>query len=419
MQRQPRRNKIDIQINDWTLKKERLLRYWQEECRLYNWLYIQNVESYQLFNKVLSLISIILSSITGTTLLNQSNDDSATNNRLLIGFGIVSLLAGMVSSVKEFMDFGAKINANINCARQNSCIVNDIDEQLNMERGDRINGREFMKTIKDRKNDLIQNGPMIPRSKWNKLQKQINSGQGINFFNKKLFQEYMDQTINVGDFDFHMPGDDDGSPDSPRARTAQLQTAAPSTVTYMRQTTMDTTAMNASASARPSSAFVPMTVTRMSSPPPMMCSRSVMSTDGRPLTPSGYVTAQDQYAPIQSTNTAASEDEYIAAMNNENLCAGTIRQMLEEPEHADSPQPISVRRLFRFRSRGKRTSHAHTGGDVNSPKSPNQETADGYVSDPELELGHSKSSQVNNAPTTSNNNLAKYDPLLQYQLTRL
>lgn len=365
------------------------------------------------------MISIILSSITGTTLLNQSNDDSATNNRLLIGFGIVSLLAGMVSSVKEFMDFGAKINANINCARQNSCIVNDIDEQLNMERGDRINGREFMKTIKDRKNDLIQNGPMIPRSKWNKLQKQINSGQGINFFNKKLFQEYMDQTINVGDFDFHIPGDDDGSPGSPRARTTQLQTTAPSTVTCMRQTTMDTTTMNTSASARPSSAFVPMSVTRMSSPSPMMCSRSVMSADARALTPSGYVTAQDQYAPIQSTNTAASEDEYIATMNNENLCAGTIRQMLEEPEHPDSP-PTVVRRIFHFRSRGKRTAgNTHTGGDVNSPKSPNQETADGYVSDPELELGRSRTGQQTSAAVQSNNKLTKYDPLLQYQLTRL
>jgi hypothetical protein len=302
------------------------------------------------------------------------------------------------------MDFGAKINANINCARQNSCIVNDIDEQLNMVRADRINGREFMKTIKDRKNDLIQNGPMIPRSKWNKLQKQINSGQGINFFNKKLFQEYMDQTINVGEFDFHLPGDDDGSPDSPRARTAQLQTTTASTVTFMRQTN------TAPASNIPTTAFIPTSATRIPSPPPMMYIRRVMSEDGQ----SGYATAQEQTA---NSTTAVSEDEYIAAMNDENLCAGTLRQMLEEPEHTDSPPSTNVRRLFRFRSRGKRTSHAHA-ADVNSPKSHDSETIDGYVSDPDLELGRSKSGPVSprseSAPKTS-----KYDPLLQYQLTRL
>ncbi len=402
MQKQPKRNKIDIQINDWTLKKERLLRYWQEECRLYNWLYIQNVESYQLFNRVLSLTSIILSSITGTTLLNQTNDDSATNNRLLIGFGIVSLLAGMVSSVKEFMDFGAKINANINCARQNSCIVNDIDEQLNMDRADRINGREFMKTIKDRKNDLIQNGPMIPRSKWNKLQKQINSGQGINFFNKKLFQEYMDQTINVGELDFHMPEDDDGSPDSPRPKTAQLQTTAPST------NTDNTATSNNSPPLHPQHQMHQMHQMQM------ICPRSVMSEDSQ----SGYATAPEQ---IANSTTAVSEDEYIAAMNNENLCAGTLRQMLEEPEHPDSNYPpTNARRIFRFRSRGKRTSHAQAV--VSSPKSRESETFDGYVSDPELESGRSKSGPVSpraESRDTATDKTSKYDTLLQYQLTRL
>lgn len=415
MQKQPRRNKIDIQINNWTVKKEKLLRYWQEECRLYNWLYIQNVESYQLLNKILSLISIILSSVTGTTLLNQSNDESATNNRLLIGFGIVSLLAGMVSSVKEFMDFGSKINANITCARQNSCIVNDIDEQLNMDRADRINGHEFMKTIKDRKNDLIQNGPMISRSKWTKLQKQINSGQGINFFNKKLFQEYMDQTINVGEFDFHLPGDDDGSPDSHRARTTQtVNTAhmdAPSI--YMQQTNTNYTATTNNS---PTTTFIPISETQILNPPSIMYpTMSVMSDDVRPLTSSGYVTANDQFTQDQPTNTAASEDEYIAAMNNENLCAGTIRQMLEESKHPDSPPPsTNIRRLFRFRSRGKR----HAQAVVSSSKYRESENLDGYISDPELESGRSKPGPVSHR-TESFAKTSKYDPLLQYQLTRL
>lgn len=387
-QSQPiRRIKHDIQVNDWTLKKERLLRYWQEECRLYNWLYIQNVETYQQINKVLSLTSIILSSITGTTLLNQSNESSATNGRILIAFGIISLLAGMVSSVKEFMNLGSKINSNINCARQNSCIVNDIDEQLNMDRADRINGREFMKAIKDRKNDLIHNGPMISRSKWNKLQKQINSGQGINFFNKKLFQEYMEQTINVGDIDFHMPGEDNGSPDSPR--------------------NADTVVSKGLQLVEEPIPAIPQTITfanRIPTPPPLHATMSYGLT--APLTSINTSISpppnQDQYMVNNSNNTGASEDEYIANMKDENLCTGTLRQMLEEPEHPESPVP--ARRLFRFRSKGKR-----------QHKSNPTETTDGYLSDPDLELG--RSSNTNSHAELSKT--SKYDPLLQYQLTRL
>jgi hypothetical protein len=385
-----RRIKPDIPVNDWTLKKERLLRYWQEECRLYNWLYIQNVETYQQINKVLSLTSIILSSVTGTTLLNQSNETgSSADGRILIAFGIISLLAGMVSSVKEFMNLGAKINSNINCARQNSCIVNDIDEQLNMDRSERINGREFMKTIKDRKNDLIQNGPMIPRSKWNKLQKQINSGQGINFFNKKLFQEYMEQTINVGDIDFHMPGDDNGSPESPRNTDI--------VVSKGRQTVDAPT--------------VPQTVTfasRIPTPPPLH--DKVLSGIATTIT---HVDTIQSSSPVEqeqpgNNNTGASEDEYIANMNDENLCAGTLRQMLEESEQPDSP--VTTRRLFRFRSKGKRNHKA------TSAIAGNTNAYDGYLSDPDLEQGRSR---YTNLHAESSSKPSKYDPLLQYQLTRL
>jgi len=391
-----RRIKPDIPVNDWTLKKERLLRYWQEECRLYNWLYIQNVETYQQINKVLSLISIILSSVTGTTLLNQSNESSAADGRILIAFGIISLLAGMVSSVKEFMNLGAKINANINCARQNSCIVNDIDEQLNMDRAERINGREFMKTIKDRKNDLIQNGPMIPRSKWNKLQKQINSGQGINFFNKKLFQEYMEQTINVGDIDFHMPGDDNGSPESPRNTSRSAPQNALFDVKGRQMVDAQT---------------VPQTVTfasRIPTPPPLHA--KVLSGIATTITPidTTMPSSPVEQEPLGNNNTGASEDEYIANMNDENLCAGTLRQMLEESEQPDSP--VTTRRLFRFRSKGKRNHKA------TSAIAGNTDAYDGYLSDPDLEQGRSR---YTNLHAESSSKPSKYDPLLQYQLTRL
>ena len=202
----------DKKINDWTLKKEKLLRYWQEECKLYNWLYRQNVEWYQKINKYMSIFGILLSAITGTTLINQSNNkDEETDKKLFFAFGVISISSTFIQSVKEFMDFSSKISNNTLSSRQNSSIVIDIEEQLNLSRAERINGKDFMKHIKTRKNEIIQNGPMIPKSSWKKLRNSIRKKEGLNFFNQNLFQNYLDQNIDINRIDFNMDTHSSGS----------------------------------------------------------------------------------------------------------------------------------------------------------------------------------------------------------------
>lgn len=206
-----RRHK-DKKVNDWTLKKEKLLRYWQEECKLYNWLYRQNVEWYQKTNRYMSTAGILLSAITGTTLINQSgNTDSESDEILFIVFGLLSITSTFIQGVKEFMDYNGKISNNTLSARQNSSIVIDIEEQLNLSRSERINGKEFMKHIKTRKNGIIQNGPMIPKSSWKKLRNSIRKKEGLNFFNQNLFQNYLDQNVDYTQIDFNLDTQSSGS----------------------------------------------------------------------------------------------------------------------------------------------------------------------------------------------------------------
>tara|TARA_B100000902_G_scaffold204194_1_gene194712 strand:- start:314 stop:1387 length:1074 start_codon:yes stop_codon:yes gene_type:complete len=194
-----------LKINDWTHKKEKLLRFWQEECRLYNWLYIQNTQHYEFMNKSLSITSIFLSAVTGTTLINNSDcgECEDSTNYIILVFGIITVINTFIQGAKEFLNLPEKININTNAARQNNAIIMDIDEQINIHPSDRINGKDFLKSIKLRKNELIQNGPVIPRKCWNKLRSKIAKGENINFFNNHIFQEYLDQTININKLDFH------------------------------------------------------------------------------------------------------------------------------------------------------------------------------------------------------------------------
>ena len=191
------------QNNGWTTRGEKLVRYWQEECRLYAWMYEQNATYYSRLNRTLGIASIALSAITGTTLFNQSaSDTDATSSNILIGLGVSSLASTILSGLKELLDLNSLITQNTNAARENSSIVMDIDEQMNIDRADRIDGREFMKSIKDRKNALIQNGPIIPSRQWKQVHRKIQSKEQLGFLNREVFNEYLEQSVDINKLHF-------------------------------------------------------------------------------------------------------------------------------------------------------------------------------------------------------------------------
>jgi hypothetical protein len=189
--------------NGWTTRGEKLVRYWQEECRLYAWMYEQNATYYSRLNRTLGIASIALSAITGTTLFNQSaSDPDATSSNILIGLGVSSIASTILSGLKELLDLHSLITQNTNAARENSSIVMDIDEQMNIDRADRIDGREFMKSIKDRKNALIQNGPIIPSRQWKQVHRKIQSKEQLGFLNREVFNEYLEQSVDINKLHF-------------------------------------------------------------------------------------------------------------------------------------------------------------------------------------------------------------------------
>lgn len=212
---QNKRRSNYIIVNNWSQKKEKLLKYWQEECRLYTWLYTQNVEYYQKINSRLSIINILLSVVTGATLLNNSSNSDGVNPHLVLAFGLISVVSSFLQGIRQFLDLESKISLNMVTSRQNSAIVIDIEEQLNLSREERINGNEFLKNIKTRKNEIIQNAPIISRSRWTQLKRKIKMGEGINFFNETIFKNYLENTVELVDLKL------DTSPDNSEQITTQ------------------------------------------------------------------------------------------------------------------------------------------------------------------------------------------------------
>jgi hypothetical protein len=257
---------------DWTRKKEKLLKYWQEECRLYSWLYSQNVLYYQAINRNLSIISILLSAITGATLLNNTNDP---NPVLVMTFGLISVVASFIQGLRQFLDLDSKISSNTFVSRQNSAIVIDIEEQLNLSRDERINGKEFIKTIKARKNEIIQNAPLISKYRWTQLKKKIERGDGISFFNESIFKNYLDNTVEMSDLKLDTGGEDT-TPDRGQPINSTIQQRV------------------------------------------------------------SFATAEPDLLPEQQPATH-SEDELIESLQDDNRCSYQLRKVLVQPESVQNP----------------------------------------------------------------------------------
>lgn len=185
---------IDTLNNGWSRKKEQILQIWMNECSIYSKLYTYNVLWYDKVDKVLGIVSILLSAITGASLLNNADSMNNPNSRnIIIAFGSLTVFNTIIQATKEYLNLKTVINSNLIASRQNRMICLDIEAQLNMRRDERVNGKEFLKSIKDRKNDLILNGPVVSDRIWKKLNPSSKNKNTENS-NKNNFRKTIERS---------------------------------------------------------------------------------------------------------------------------------------------------------------------------------------------------------------------------------
>ena len=159
----------------WTNKKEKLLLKWKEECKLYSWLFNYNTKYYDKIDKLLSIPSILITGITGTTLFSTLNLDH--KDEIIIIVGVLLIIGTILQSIRDFLNLKQLINKNQDCVKLYNCIVSDIEEQLGQEIVDRECGNIFLKRIKTRKTDIFNTSPNILDKSWSELIKNIKERQ--------------------------------------------------------------------------------------------------------------------------------------------------------------------------------------------------------------------------------------------------
>ena len=188
--------------NGWSSKKEKLLKFWQEECRLYVWLHNQNSTHYRRLDRYISIPAILITAITGTAVFATIGEED--NRVVQICIGTMLIIGTFLQSIRDFLDITDLIHRNTNCSKSYQSIVNDIEEQLSQDREDREDGKILLRKIKTRKNDIVRNGAGISSKTWQLLKKNMEKGEVINLYNTDFFHNYIHSLDNAD----YIPGNE-------------------------------------------------------------------------------------------------------------------------------------------------------------------------------------------------------------------
>lgn len=186
-----------IDNNGWNDKNEKLLSYWKEESHIIIWLNTQALNELKFINKALSIPAILISAISSATLFSNFNTDNKSErvNIIILIIGILLIISTFIQSLKEFLNLDKNIRQHINIIKTNQMLILDIQEQLNQEIHDRVNGKDFLSKIKLKKADMVRNNVEIPPKIYKKMERAIENGDIINYDETFILYSYLQNKL--------------------------------------------------------------------------------------------------------------------------------------------------------------------------------------------------------------------------------
>ena len=196
-----RLNKLDILIlnKGWNDKNEKLIVGIGYNSGIYKQLHDQSHKRYIFYNKMLSLLLILLSAIlTTNTIVDFFN--SFDKIRKILAFTLTVL-----AIINNFLNFGEIAQDHIHSASSFNIIYNDIRNMMCLYRKDRYNAVKYIQSIIKQYDQLELKSPEIPSSLISKMEKRIKSDSMLQYHNITLPQTQFHEIEILVD----KPGDTD------------------------------------------------------------------------------------------------------------------------------------------------------------------------------------------------------------------
>lgn len=151
--------------NGWTEEQEDLMEKWADMAACYRWLHDRCEKLYSKNNMSITIPVIILSTLTGTASVGLNGlvgDDPDTQKYAQVGIGIVSLIAGILTTLGNFLRYAQLSESNRVAGISWGKFQRQIAVELSLHPNDRLDSMDFIKICRSELDRLIEQSPPIP-----------------------------------------------------------------------------------------------------------------------------------------------------------------------------------------------------------------------------------------------------------------
>jgi len=152
--------------NGWTKQQENLMSEWADKAGCYRWLHDRCEKKYSIFNMAITIPVIILSTLTGTANFALdgfiSPDDQDTKKYAQAGIGAVSIFAGILTTLGNFLRFAQGSESHRVAGIAWGKFQRQIAVELAIAPKDRIDCMDFLKICRAELDRLIEQSPPVP-----------------------------------------------------------------------------------------------------------------------------------------------------------------------------------------------------------------------------------------------------------------
>lgn len=150
--------------NGWNKQLETLVAEWADKASCYQWMHQKTELRFQRFNYYYTIPVIIMSTLTGTANFATNSIVSTEEQAKFVTFGIgaISLIAGIISTVANFLRYAQGSEAHRVAAISWGKFQRFISIELSLHPNERMDAMSFLKMGRIELDRLIEQSPPIP-----------------------------------------------------------------------------------------------------------------------------------------------------------------------------------------------------------------------------------------------------------------
>ena len=157
--------------NGWTRQLEYLVAEWADKASCYQWMHQKTEVRFQRNNYYFTIPVIIMSTLTGTANFATNSIVSTEEQAKYVTFGIgaISLIAGIISTVANFLRYAQGSEAHRVAAISWGKFQRFISIELSLHPNERMDAMSFLKMGRIELDRLIEQSPPIPTNTINEF----------------------------------------------------------------------------------------------------------------------------------------------------------------------------------------------------------------------------------------------------------